>query len=112
MMDSMLDQETTLILLTVKKSKNCETSPHVDHDSRERLTHISLLCCSRGVWNVPFVSASYLAHHSALRQVKNPYSSTTLESDMAFCASIRSKVNEPHQHFDALRFDNFFKKKQ
>ena len=26
MMDSMLDQETTLILLTIRKSKNCEFS--------------------------------------------------------------------------------------
>ncbi|CAB3978182.1 procollagen-lysine,2-oxoglutarate 5-dioxygenase 3-like [Paramuricea clavata] len=45
----------------------------------------------KGVWNVPFLSTTYLAHHSALRQVKNPYSSTMFEPDMAFCASIRRK---------------------
>ncbi|XP_028394041.1 multifunctional procollagen lysine hydroxylase and glycosyltransferase LH3-like [Dendronephthya gigantea] len=45
----------------------------------------------KGVWNVPYIASSYLAHHTALRQVKNPYSSTTFEADMAFCASIRSK---------------------
>ena len=66
--------------------------------------------CFRGVWNVPLISSSYLVHHSVLRQLKNPYSSTTFESEMAFCASLRSKVNEPQQHFDALRFDKLLKK--
>ena len=62
--------------------------------SRPVKSYIDVYCnIFRGVWNVPFVSSTYLVHHSVLRQVKNPYSSKTFEADMAFCASIRSKVD-------------------
>lgn len=48
----------------------------------------------RGVWNVPFISKSYLVKASVIPEIKaNPFSSDYIDSDMVFCSTLRNDVS-------------------
>ncbi|MEQ2190010.1 Procollagen-lysine,2-oxoglutarate 5-dioxygenase 1 [Goodea atripinnis] len=58
-----------------------------------------------GLWNVPYVSSVYLVKASLLQTELKDYklfTSQNLDSDMAFCHSVRNKVwmeDRKHLHF-------------
>lgn len=50
------------------------------------------LCCFRGVWNVPYISAAYLINSTLLQREKPLYDKLQLDTDMSFCQHYRDKV--------------------
>ena len=47
-----------------------------------------------GVWNVPYMTGAYLVHGYLMPVLTNAYNSQTdLDPDMAFCKTLRDKVN-------------------
>ena len=45
-----------------------------------------------GIWNVPYMTGVYLVQAHVLPTVRNGYDSDSLDPDMAFCKTLREKV--------------------
>ena len=51
-----------------------------------------MLIFFRGLWNAPYISGSYLVQRHVVKAIKDAYTASDLDPDMAFCRLLREKV--------------------
>lgn len=65
-----------------------------------------------GLWNVPYMTGSYLVQRHVVKSLQDPYTSNDLDPDMAFCKVLRDKnrfmyVSNMHYFGHLIDTDNF-----